>query len=124
LESFLDRASHNKNRVERRAIKSNAKCDILTSKPTKSVQASKPFLATSTMTSVFNKQATNVKSQAEAFEKAVSAEFEFEKPDDIQQDLLEGVAKCLHLKLVASNANRFKFCDLDESNEVAAILSR
>jgi hypothetical protein len=76
------------------------------------------------MTSVFNKQATNVKSQAEAFEKAVSAEFEFEEPDDIQQELLEVVAKCLHLKLVASNANRFKFCDLDESNEVALLFGQ
>jgi hypothetical protein len=58
------------------------------------------------MSSFFNKYVTNVKSQAEAFEKAVDAEFEFQNPEDIQQEIMEVLAKCRRLKSMASDANR------------------
>jgi hypothetical protein len=53
----------------------------------------------------------------------VTAEFDCENPDDIQEEILEVAARCQHLKLMAANASRFKFCDFNKSKEVAAIWS-
>ena len=75
----------------------------------------------SKMTSyLFNKHVMNAKSQTEAFEEAMTSKFEFENPEDIEQEIMGVASRYQHLKPMAWDVNRFKFCDFDELKEVSA----
>ena len=61
----------------------------------------------------------NAKSQTEAFEEAVTTTFEFENPDELEQEIMAVASQYQHLKLMAADIDRFTFCDFDQSKEVS-----